>query len=174
MRAVAPVSGGALDFPTMLSMRLLVLFIHVTAVIVALGGSLFSTFALTPILNSELEPVARIKVMRRVVRRLGWIVLVSLAVLVATGMMNVFYIGAISRLLMVKLVLVIIAIGLAIYQYANVGARIWQASSDGPSPGLAPLVSRFRRVGLTVGSLVLLIVYLSLGLTRVPGALSIG
>jgi uncharacterized membrane protein len=32
----------------MLSLRLFVLFIHVTAVIVALGGSLFSTFALGP------------------------------------------------------------------------------------------------------------------------------
>jgi len=33
----------------MLSLRLFVLFIHVTGVIVALGGSLFSTFALAPV-----------------------------------------------------------------------------------------------------------------------------
>ena len=37
----------------MLSLRLFVLFIHVTAVIVALGGSLFSTFALAPVLAEE-------------------------------------------------------------------------------------------------------------------------
>jgi uncharacterized membrane protein len=38
----------------MFTLRLVVLFIHVTAVIVALGGSLFSTLALTPILVEEL------------------------------------------------------------------------------------------------------------------------
>lgn len=158
----------------MLSMRILVLFIHVTAVIVALGGSLFSTFALTPILAGELEPAARVKVVRRVVRRLGVIVLSALAILVATGMLNVLYIGAISVLLVIKLVLVVIVIGLAIYQYANLGARIWRVSENGPAPALTSLLARFRRVGLAQGMIVLLIVYLSLGLTRVAGPIAIG
>jgi hypothetical protein len=43
----------------MLSLRFLVLFIHIVAVIVALGGSLFSTFALAPLLAAELDPPAR-------------------------------------------------------------------------------------------------------------------
>ena len=38
----------------MLSLRPLVLFVHIVAVIVALGGSLFSTFALAPVLATEL------------------------------------------------------------------------------------------------------------------------
>ena len=158
----------------MLSMRIFVLFVHVTAVIVALGGSLFSTFALTPILTGELEPAARVKVVRRVVRRLGMIVLSALAVLVATGMLNVLFIGAVSVLLAIKLVLVVIVIGLATYQYANLGARIWRVSENGPAPELAPLLARFRRVGLAQGAIVLLIVYLSLGLTRVAGPIAIG
>jgi len=158
----------------MLSMRILVLFVHVTAVIVALGGSLFSTFALTPILTGELEPAARVKVVRRVVRRLGVIVLSALVILVATGMLNVLYIGAISPLLAIKLVLVVIVIVLATYQYANLGARIWRVSENGPAPELAPLLARFRRVGLAQGAIVLLIVYLSLGLTRVAGPIAIG
>ncbi|MHB8380865.1 MAG: hypothetical protein ACYDC3_00790 [Candidatus Binataceae bacterium] len=158
----------------MLSLRLLILFIHVTAVIVALGGSLFSTFALTPILAGELEPAARVKVVRRVVRRLGVIVLSALAILVATGMLNVLYIGAISVLLAIKLVLVVIVLGLAIYQYANLGARIWRMSENGPSAELAPMLARFRKVGLAQGAIVLLIVYLSLGLTRVAGPIAIG
>src|SRR5262245_41719079 len=66
----------------MLSLRLLVLFFHVTAVIVALGGSLFSTFALTPVLAEELDPPAHVRVARRVVLRLGVIVLSALAILV--------------------------------------------------------------------------------------------
>jgi uncharacterized membrane protein len=156
----------------MLSARILILFIHVTAVIVALGGSLFSTFALTPVLIDELEPPARLRVVRRIIRRLGTIVLSALAVLVMTGLLNLLFIGAVSILLAIKLVLVMVTIALAIYQYGSIGVRIWRLSAAGPSPEVAALQARFRRVGLTVGFLVLLIVYLSLGLTRGPTAMA--
>ena len=155
------------------SLRMLVLFIHVTAVIVALGGSLFSTFAVTPILAQELDIAVRVKVMRRVVQRLGIIVLSSLAILVATGILNVIYVGAITVLLAVKLLLVVVVIILAIYQYGSIGARIWRYSAKGPDPLIPPLQARFRAVGLTVGTLVLIIVYLSLGLTRAGFAISL-
>jgi len=150
----------------MFSLRLFVLFLHVAAVIVALGSSLFSTFALTPVLAEELDPTIRIKVVRRVIRRLGAIVLTSLAVLVVTGLLNVLFIGGVSMLLLIKLMLVVMVIGLALYQYGNIGAQIWRLSAAGPSPEIAILQARFRKIGLTVGSIVLLIVYLSLGLTR--------
>ena len=150
----------------MLSLRLLVLFVHIVAVIVALGGSLFSTFALAPVLASELDPPARVRVARRIVRRLGAIVLTSLAVLVVTGILNVLFIGGVSILLAIKLVLVVVVIGLAVYQYGSIGVQIWRVSAAGPSPEVAELQARFRRIGITVGSIVLLIVYLSLGLTR--------
>ena len=94
------------------------------------------------------------------------IVLTALAVLVFTGILNVLFTGIFSALLAVKLVLVAIVIMLATYQYANVGAGIWRLSAEGPRPELVPLQSHFRRIGLTVGALVLLIVYLSLALTR--------
>ena len=155
----------------MLSLRFLVLFIHIVAVVVALGGSLFSTFALTPVLAEELEPPARIRVARRIVRRLGAIVLTSLAVLVVTGILNVLFIGGVSILLAIKLILVIVVIGLALYQYGSLGVQIWRLSAAGPSPEVANLQARFRRVGLTVGSIVLLIIYLSIGLTRGPAAI---
>jgi uncharacterized membrane protein len=150
----------------MLTIRLAVLFLHVTAVIVALGGSLFSTFALTPVLTEELEPALRLRVMRRVIRRLGVVVLSALALLVFTGMLNVLYLRAMPMALMVKLGLVGVAIALALYQYGSVGARIWRLSADGPNPAIPPLQVRFRKVGLMVGALVLVIVYLSLTLTR--------
>ena len=149
----------------MISWRIAILFVHVTAVIVALGGSLFSTFALTPILTEELAPPVRLRVIRRIVRRLGVIVLSALAILVFTGFLNVMFIGEISRLLELKLLIVAIVIALAIYQYANLGAQISRSSAPGPE--LAALQKRFRRVGIAAGALVLLIVYLSLGLTRV-------
>jgi uncharacterized membrane protein len=155
----------------MLSLRFVVLFVHIVAVIVALGGSLFSTFALTPVLISELEPPARLRVSRRIVRRLGAIVLTALALLVVTGIFNVLFIGGVSLLLAIKLILVVIVIGLALYQYGSIGVQIWRLSAAGPSPEVADLQARFRRIGLTVGSIVLLIVYLSIGLTRGPGAI---
>jgi uncharacterized membrane protein len=150
----------------MFSLRLFVLFLHVAAVIVALGSSLFSTFALAPVLAEELDPAARIRVARRVIRRLGAIVMTSLAVLVVTGLLNVLFIGGVSMLLLIKLALVVMVIGLALYQYGNIGAQIWRLSASGPSPEIAMLQARFRKIGLTIGSIVLLIVYLSLGLTR--------
>src|SRR5580700_4405049 len=121
----------------MLSLRFLVLFIHIVAVIVALGGSLFSTFALAPVLIDELDPPARVRVSRRIVRRLGAIVLGSLAVLVVTGILNVLFIGGSSILLAIKLVLVVVVIGLALYQYGSIGVQIWRAA--GPSPEVAEL-----------------------------------
>ncbi len=81
------------------------------------------------------------------------------------------FIGGVSILLAIKLVLVVMVVGLALYQYGNLGAQIWRLSAAGPSPEVADLQARFRRVGLTVGSIVLLIVYLSIGLTRGPGAI---
>ena len=68
--------------------RFAVLFLHIAAVIVALGGSLFSTCVLAPILTAELEPLARLRVARQVTRRQGVIVLVALAMLVLTGIVN--------------------------------------------------------------------------------------
>jgi hypothetical protein len=90
-----------------------------------------------------------------------------------TGIGNLYYFGAIPPLLVVKLVLVAIAITLALYQYGRIGAKIWTLSASGPSPEVAALQLRFRRVGLTLGTIVLIIVYLSLGLTRVAGVLAI-
>src|SRR5260370_3206690 len=152
----------------MFSLRFVVLFVHIVAVIVALGGSLFSTFALAPVLAAELDPPTRLRVSRRVVRRLGAIVLTSLAVLVVTGILNVLFIGGVSILLAIKLILVVLVIGLALYQYGNVGTQIWRAA--GPGPEVAALQAAFRRVGLTVAAIVSLLVYLSIGLTRGAGA----
>jgi uncharacterized membrane protein len=150
----------------MITWRLTILFIHVTAVIVALGGALFSTFALTPVLAEELEPAPRVRVARRIVRRLGTIVLTALGVLIFTGMLNLMYFRELPAALMVKLGLVAIVLGLALYQYGRIGGEIWRVSANGPDPRFAPLMARFRRVGLTIGTIVLIIVYLSLGLTR--------
>ena len=117
----------------MLTLRIAVLFVHVTAMIVALGGSLFSTFALTPVLVDELEPALRLRVMRRIIRRLGVVVLSALAVLILTGLLNLLYLRAMPMALVVKLVLVAAVTGLALYQYGSIGARIWRLRRTVPT-----------------------------------------
>src|SRR5260370_29152930 len=107
----------------MFSLRLFVLFLHVAAVIVALGSSLFSTFVALPILAEELDPATRIRVMRRVIRRLGAIVLTSLPLLVVTGLLNVLFIGGVSILLAINLMLVVALIGFVFCQYVIIRSR---------------------------------------------------
>ena len=148
-----------------MSVRIAVLFVHVSAVIVALGGSLFSAFVVTPVLAREVEAPARIAVARNIIRRQGATVLSAMAILVITGMINLMYFGF-SNLLAVKLILVAIAIGLAIFQYGSIGARIWRESARGPSPEIAAMLARFRRVGMMTAGVVFAIVYLSLNLSR--------
>jgi uncharacterized membrane protein len=131
----------------MLSLRLFVLFIHVTAVIVALGGSLFSTFALAPVLAEEFDGASRVRVARRVTRRLGVIVLSALAILVVTGILNVMFVGSIGPLLTLKLLLVAIVIVLAIFQYGTLGIRIWRVSANGPTRRSRPCSRAFAALG---------------------------
>jgi hypothetical protein len=71
----------------------------------------------------------------------------------------------------VKLVIVAVVIALALYQYGSLGTQVWWLSEHGPDPAIAALQARFRRIGITVGTLVLIIVYLSLGLTRGGGSI---
>ena len=148
-----------------MSVRIAVLFVHVSAVIVAAGGSLFSAFVVTPILARELDAPARIGVARNIIRRQGAIVLSAMAILVVTGMINLMFFGF-SDLLAVKLVMVAVALVLAIFQYGSIGARIWRESARGPSPEVAAMLARFRRVGMMTAGVVFAIVYLSLNLSR--------
>ena len=73
----------------------------------------------------------RLRVVRRVIRWLGVIVLTALAVLVLTGLLNLLFFNAMPLLLIVKLALVAIMIGLALYQYGSLGARVWCLSQGG-------------------------------------------
>ncbi len=78
----------------------------------------------------------RLRVVRRIVRRMGAIVLIALATLVFTGFLNVMFIGKISQLLAIKLLIVTVVIALAISSVREPGnARIWRATA--PNPELA-------------------------------------
>ncbi|MCL5045127.1 MAG: hypothetical protein M1336_07570 [Deltaproteobacteria bacterium] len=153
----------------MLTWRVAVLFVHLMAVIAGLGGSLFNVFILSPVLRGELEASQRLKVVRPLIRRSGFLVLGALAVLVATGIVNVILLGRLTVLLVLKLVLVAAALAVAHYQYGILGRRFLALSADGPGPEVAALERGMRRMAMALGGLMIMIVYLALGITRAAG-----
>ncbi len=68
-------------------MRDVMLFLHLAAAIFWMGGMAFMVMALRPALHAALEPPQRLPLVVQVLRRFFVVVIVSIAVLLATGAM---------------------------------------------------------------------------------------
>jgi uncharacterized membrane protein len=66
-------------------MRNLLLFLHLAAAIFWMGGMAFMVMAVRPSLHEHLQPPARLPLVVAVLRRFFVVVIVSIAVLLATG-----------------------------------------------------------------------------------------
>ena len=66
-------------------MRNLLLFLHLAAAILWIGGMVFMVAALRPAVHAQLQPPQRLPLMLQVMRRFFAIVIASIAVLLATG-----------------------------------------------------------------------------------------
>lgn len=66
-------------------MRNLLLFLHLAAAILWMGGMAFVVLALRPALHAQLQPPQRLPLMVLVLRRFFVVVIVSIVVLLATG-----------------------------------------------------------------------------------------
>ena len=66
-------------------MRNLLLFFHLAGAIFWMGGMAFAVMALRPALHAQLQPPARLPLMVLVLRRFFLVVIVSIALLLATG-----------------------------------------------------------------------------------------
>lgn len=66
-------------------MRNLLLFLHLAAAIFWMGGMAFVVLALRPALHAQLQPPQRLPLMVQVLRRFFVVVIVSIAVLLATA-----------------------------------------------------------------------------------------
>lgn len=66
-------------------MRNLVLFVHLAAAIFWMGGMAFMVLALRPVLHAQLQPPARLPLVRDVLGRFLVIVLASVLALLASG-----------------------------------------------------------------------------------------
>lgn len=67
-------------------MRNLLLFLHLAAAIFWIGGMAFVVLALRPVVHEQLQPPVRLPMMVQVLRRFFVVVIISIAVLLATGL----------------------------------------------------------------------------------------
>jgi uncharacterized membrane protein len=66
-------------------MRNLILFLHLAAAVFWMGGMAFMVMNLRPALHANLQPPVRLVLMAQVLRRFFYVVMASIAVLLATG-----------------------------------------------------------------------------------------
>lgn len=149
-------------------MRLLPLWLHVLSAAVWLGGLLFQSHILLPLLarGGPEEPVAQ--AVRRS-RRVAW---TALVLLILTGLHNLTRLPPVTsmiesgvlKLLALKLFLVVILLMLSAHRDFGVAARLIRAVAAGrdATPALRMLV-RLDRVALLLG---LGLVYLGLAVSR--------
>ena len=149
-------------------MRLLPLWLHVLSAAVWLGGLLFQSHILLPLLarGGAEEPVAQ--AVRRS-RRVAW---TALVLLILTGLHNLTRLPPVTsmiesgvlKLLALKLFLVVILLMLSAHRDFGVAGRLIRAVAAGrdATPALRMLV-RLDRVALLLG---LGLVYLGLAVSR--------
>lgn len=149
-------------------MRLLPLWLHVLSAAVWLGGLLFQSHILLPLLarGGPEEPVAQ--AVRRS-RRVAW---TALVLLILTGLHNLTRLPPVTsmiesgvlKLLALKLFLVVILLMLSAHRDFGVAARLIRVVAAGrdATPALRMLV-RLDRVALLLG---LGLVYLGLAVSR--------
>lgn len=149
-------------------MRLLPLWLHVVSATVWLGGLLFQSHILLPLLARGGPAEALAQAVRRS-RRVGW---TALALLVLTGFHHLTRLPAVAamtesgvlKLLALKLFLVVVVLMLTAHRDFGVAARLIRAVAEGrdATQALRTLV-RIDRVTLLLG---VGLVYLGLAVSR--------
>lgn len=149
-------------------MRLLPLWLHVVSATVWLGGLLFQSHILLPLLARGGPAEALAQAVRRS-RRVGW---TALALLVLTGLHHLTRLPAVAamtesgvlKLLALKLFLVVVVLMLTAHRDFGVAARLIRAVAEGrdATQALRTLV-RIDRVTLLLG---VGLVYLGLAVSR--------
>lgn len=149
-------------------MRLLPLWLHVVSATVWLGGLLFQSHILLPLLARGGAAEALAQAVRRS-RRVGW---TALALLVLTGLHHLTRLPAVAamtesgvlKLLALKLFLVVVVLMLTAHRDFGVAARLIRAVAEGrdATQALRTLV-RIDRVTLLLG---VGLVYLGLAVSR--------
>lgn len=150
-------------------------WLHLLAVAVWLGGLLFLSMVLLPVVRHRFPPEVSAQVISAVARRfqpIGWIALI---ILLVTGLrraavvfggfpelFQAFSTTAYGQLLQAKLLLVAVIIALQLTHDFLLGPRVRKLAEE-QSPGLAR--ARAATIGISVGVLLLTLVVLWLAVT---------
>lgn len=153
----------------------LIIWLHILAAVIWIGGMLFLSIIAAPILRQVTPPLLRHDLFRAMARRfraLGW---ACIGILILTGIGNVVYHGEMlqgspyQKVLHIKLGLVIAVVGLSVLHDFVIGPRAGRAlSRDGLPPAgadrvMVALAPWMGRINLVLGVVILL---LAAGLTR--------
>lgn len=138
---------------------MILIWVHILAAMFWIGGMLFFSLVLVPSLRG-LPPPQRADLMSRIgqrYRRAGWI---SLAVLLATGLLRLYQLGfaplAADGWIWTKLALVLVMIGLTLLHDLLLGPRSIQISRSGTPHPLQQIVRWTARLNLVIGLFVVL------------------
>lgn len=141
-------------------------WIHIVAVSVWLGPQFFMFLVTVPALRVIQDPQVRLDVMKVIVNRFGWLAWGAMAIIVLSGMSNLFQEGSEAdfslwstdfryfHLFSLKMVLVGLTVALTAAHTFVIGPRqiqiMEQLRSDSPEAG------RLRRISIIISSLALL------------------
>lgn len=139
---------------------LLVRWVHVLAMTVWLGGMLFIALVVVPVTRGLPDPALRSRLVQQMGRRFRTIGWAALAVLVATGLVNLWQAPHLLRAgrFHWKLGLVVLALLLSVYHDFVVGPRAGQPGADPSARVRAAWIARLNVL------LVLVIVFLGVTL----------
>ena len=141
-------------------------WIHIVAVAVWLGPQFFLFLVAVPAVRIIEDAQVRLKVMRVITQRFGWLAWTAMAVIVLSGISNLFQVGGdvaidISstdfryyHLFSLKMVILGIVVALTAGHSFWIGPRLLAIQEDMGSD--APEAVRLRRVSIIISSLALL------------------
>ena len=132
---------------------LLVLWLHIVAAVIWIGGNLVMAMVVVPYFRRSVSPVERIQILSQIGRRFEPIVWGCVLVLIFSGLLNIFLsypdltglAGAFMRTLLIKLLLVIVLIFLTAIHSFVIGPRLSQAV-DALEPGAEELPDQVKKI----------------------------
>ncbi len=122
-------------------------WLHILAVSVWVGPQFFLFIAALPAIRTIEDRQARARVMRVIVTRFGWLAWAAMAVIVLTGISNLFQVGG-DTIFAEKMVLVGITVGLTAVHTLVVGPR--QLALNEQMNADPTQVARLRRVSIAI------------------------
>lgn len=148
----------------------LIIFLHVMAAIVWIGGTIFMALIIQPVIRKALSLQQRMAVYHETGMRFKKVQWVCLGILLLTGTFMVWKRGvpfeSFTSLISTKIALVVVVIVLSFLHSQIWGPRLVASSSDPQSPSYLALVRKLRIFGQINLLASLVIIFLAILISR--------